>query len=55
MRTLLFYFGVLTLLLLIVVIVGHVIGKSLITDMQYFFVFSAFIVSALLYDKKNPD
>ncbi|MES2374822.1 MAG: hypothetical protein V4557_19750 [Bacteroidota bacterium] len=55
MRTLLICFGILTLLVPIVVIIGNIFGKTLISANEYFFIVLVFIAGVVLYDKKKVD
>ncbi len=53
MRALLICFGILTLLVPVVVIIGNILGKTLISDNEYFFIVLVFIAGVVLYDKKK--
>jgi uncharacterized membrane protein YiaA len=55
MRTLLICFGILTLLVPVVVIIGNFLGKKLISENEYFFIVLVFIAAVVLYDKKKLD
>ena len=55
MRTLLICIGILVVLMPIVIIIGNIMSKPLITHNEYLYIVFAFAVTVLLYDKKKSN